>query len=465
MIPLPRLPSDRWRQGSTTRKQHKYMIRIYLDWNVMSQIKKDLNSELHSILKDDLKYIKFYSTSHIGDILSSWTEENLHEKLIKKDLDFISYFTGDNCIFNTRDKKTIIDKLSPHILFNDQVEFSKIIQKTLTAPFATLLEDLKMPILANKIDESFNIPIADLNLSNDKMDSELSKAIDLIFPNLPVSPSLRELYQSFNRFMNELNEGLAYKNLRIMFQKGLKINRDRIYNSENPIKELEKHLKANEEIGLNQFNKKINKLLKNNTENWFDNYVHIYTNLDMAGFQEDEIRIENNKKQTYKNTTEDAFHAAFASLCDIYITNDKKSYRKTTELYKHFKTNTMVFTSKEFIEYDKNFLKKEGGEYYLYLIFEYIRNTKPIVFPKDDGLGFFSIYSTHFIFNYFNRIYVVDFEDQSLPTLLLSKAKPTNGPFIMYVEIHAFEGSPFLVRFKSRIYYSLILVSCSPLWA
>jgi hypothetical protein len=27
------------------------------------------------------------------------------------------------------------------------------------------------------------------------------------------------------------------------------------------------------------------------------------------------------------------------------------------------------------------------------------------------------------------------------------------------------EGSPFLVRFKSRIYYSLILVSCSPLWA
>ena len=413
------------------------MIRVYLDWNVLSQIKKDRNSELSVILNNKNMFIKFFSTSHIGDILSSYSIDGLNDSLIQSDLDFISDFTDDYCICDDTKKNVIIDNLSPHSLFKDRVEFSNLMDSFISKPFHSLFEDINRHDLIKKMDESFNTPITELDFPDKSSNALLSQAIDLLLPNLEENPTVLNLLKSFNGFLNQMNNDTVYNSLRRMFQEGLNISRDRMYNSNNPIKELESHLKPINYNGIDAFNDHMNSMINKNTPNWFDNYVSTYLNLDMAGFQEDKIEIKNNKRQTFKNTTEDAFHAAFASLCDFYVTNDKKSYRKTNELYKHFNVNTTVLKPNEFVEYYNNYLSIADGEYYINLVLAYLNETKPYIFPNENNVGFFRVYPTaHFIFNYFNRIYVVDFEDQQQPTLLLSKSKPTNGTFIMFKEMN-----------------------------
>jgi hypothetical protein len=50
------------------------MISIYLDWNVIVQMKNEYHPELKAILESRRFFIP-YSTSHISDILSGFSDE------------------------------------------------------------------------------------------------------------------------------------------------------------------------------------------------------------------------------------------------------------------------------------------------------------------------------------------------------------------------------------------------------
>ena len=69
----------------------------------------------------------------------------------------------------------------------------------------------------------------------------------------------------------------------------------------------------------------------------------------MHGYQEDNVNTSKGRKETFKNTTEDAFHCAFASTCNFYVINDKKSYKKTKQVYEKLQINTLVFKPEEFV--------------------------------------------------------------------------------------------------------------------
>ena len=47
------------------------MIKVYLDWNVMSGMKNNHFQELNDIILNREKFLLLYSTSHIGDIFES----------------------------------------------------------------------------------------------------------------------------------------------------------------------------------------------------------------------------------------------------------------------------------------------------------------------------------------------------------------------------------------------------------
>ena len=47
------------------------MIKVYLDWNVISGMKNNHFPELSNIIVNKEKFLLLYSTSHIGDIFSS----------------------------------------------------------------------------------------------------------------------------------------------------------------------------------------------------------------------------------------------------------------------------------------------------------------------------------------------------------------------------------------------------------
>jgi hypothetical protein len=55
------------------------MVKVYLDWNVVSQMKNGSHPKLKEIVFNNDKLFIPFSTSHIGDIFSSYniTEEQL----------------------------------------------------------------------------------------------------------------------------------------------------------------------------------------------------------------------------------------------------------------------------------------------------------------------------------------------------------------------------------------------------
>ena len=100
------------------------MIKVYLDWNVFSQMKRGMFQDLYYFLKTaekgELKI--FYSKAHIDDILRSYDGSQKQNNIIKDDLDFISEITKDNCLFYTKDKKMTKSKIKPQELFNHRIE-------------------------------------------------------------------------------------------------------------------------------------------------------------------------------------------------------------------------------------------------------------------------------------------------------------------------------------------------------
>ena len=77
------------------------MIKVYLDWNVMSGMKNNHFRELNDIILNRDKFLLLYSTSHIGDIFASIKNHSEEEqKIVREDLDYITYLTDDLCLVN-----------------------------------------------------------------------------------------------------------------------------------------------------------------------------------------------------------------------------------------------------------------------------------------------------------------------------------------------------------------------------
>jgi hypothetical protein len=410
------------------------MIRLYLDWNVLNQMKNGAHPSLRSILNSEHRFIKFYSTAHIGDIFSSFSEDKNQLAIIDTDLQFITDITDNNCIYNGKDNQTFVSIMSPQRLLEDRVESEELIKNlglnTLIENFNEIgIEDIGKDLIKQLND----FP---LNLDFSTESTESMENIRQIFPGLNEKPNFGDFFQSLIKLSVNLNKTTSYGDLRKSFQKGLKINRDKIYNSKDPVKYIEKQLLPINENGVKGLTHMINELKNNKSTTWFETVTNTFLFLDMAGFQEDQVQIKKGKKQTFKNTTEDAFHAAFASVCDIYILNDNRGYKKTIEVYNHLNINTKVFKPDDFVSYYNQCLIIDNGTYFLNLINAHINEIEPFVFPREENNGVLLLYpSSFYFFNYFNCIYAFNSTNVDECVLLLSKDKPTNGKFILEQEV------------------------------
>ena len=95
------------------------MISIYLDLNVISQIKNGHHPKLKAILDSERFFIP-YSTAHVGDLLSGFEDEQEKREFVYSDLNFISQLTKNYCLCN--DGKTIkLEHLIPKELFETRL--------------------------------------------------------------------------------------------------------------------------------------------------------------------------------------------------------------------------------------------------------------------------------------------------------------------------------------------------------
>jgi len=404
------------------------MIKVYFDWNVLSQMKNGKHAELKELILNNENLLIPFSTSHINDISSSFKETPKQQEYINSDLEFISDITNEYCLFNNG-KGIILDHYPPKELFeqniSDKNTFKDIsidgllknfeddeLTKSLVKPMFDLLKSIP---IEEPFKQAFETP-------------ESSEAMEKMFPGLKENPTMEGFFASFSKMNFNLNELEGYKDLRKTVQSGTGINRDKIFDTPNPFEFIQK---TYDKLGFNpeQFYPEYQ-----NAPKWFDDITNTYLKLDMHGYQEDTVNIKKGRKETFKNTTDDAFHAAFASTCNIYVINDNRSYKKTKKVFEELKINTRVFKPNEFLEFHKKFLHYENPSLDLKIMQDLLKSNNFYDSKSEDGI-FRTFYFPYFLFGFFNKIgvfYPTNTEEET--STFLSQDKPTNW-FIIDEEV------------------------------
>lgn len=396
------------------------MIKLYLDWNVISQMKNGNQDQLKNIVLDNDRFLIPFSTSHIDDIWSSYRETVEQKMLIDSDLAFITLLTKGICLFN-RENDVILDSYQPQELFQQRIDEKGLFDDLSLEGLAKLFteDDSTKSFGSIFIDLLKSIPIQE-TLQRAFQDSDSAMQIESLFPGLKDNLTLEGFFQSFSEMNKGLNDGERYKDLRRIVQSGLGINRDKIFDNQFPQEIIQSKY---EELGQNRYQHDSNGKY---APRWFDEISNEYVSLDMHGYQEDKVNVHKGRKETFRNTREDAFHAAFASTCNFYILNDKKSYKKTKQVYTKFGINTIVLKPEEFIEYYKQYLDYKDSQIDLLLPFKILQHGE-FVEEQLEGAILRTYYFPFFIFDFFTKMRMLITENDEETILLLSRDKPTNG--------------------------------------
>lgn len=398
------------------------MIKVYLDWNVMSQMKNGTHPDLHKIILNNEDLFIAYSTSHIGDITSGYKQTNERQQIVKSDMDFISKITGNKCYLNTG-TEILMETRDPLELFDERIsdvetfrdlsidglfksfEDSEIIGD-LISPLKELLKSIP---LDPKFKEAFENP-------------ESADQMNKMFPGLKDNFTMEGFFKSFSEINLAMNNDEHYKKLRQIMQSGLGINRDRMFNFDDPYRLIEQHHEAR------NFSIKIDN--SKNAPSWYNDITNEYLLLDMHGYQEDNVNIKKGRMETFRNTSEDASHSAFASMFDFYVINDKKSYKKTKAVYEKLGINTIVLKPDEFVDHYNKYLLISNPLLNLTIPFEILKEFKYIE-DKLDGATLRTYLFPYFLYSFFNKILMFIDDQTNAATLLLGRNKPTNG--IIYI--------------------------------
>ncbi|RXJ45932.1 hypothetical protein [Gelidibacter gilvus] len=415
------------------------MIKVYLDWNIISSIKQGNLQELKSILEFKEKFLVPYSTSHIGDIFASHSESEVQKERIQKDLEYITSITDNNCFFNDGKGNIQLGFMNPIELYEERIDSQDLFRDfsidklfapfdiddddEVIAPLITLLKGLLKSIpLDNTFKEAFKNP-------------EITKEMEKMFPDLKDNLTFEGWFKTFGNMYNRLNDTEDYKGLREAVQK-IGVNSSHFSQGKNPYDVIGD---AYQKLGTNPFETNSDLVSSKNTPDWFNELSNEYILLDMHGYKQDKVKVDNKNKQTFRNTTDDAFHSAFASRCDFYITSDKKNIDKSKAIYKKFGVETCVMTPDEFTEYYNDFLDIHSFDEHLSNLIDVIKKGKGYYKfgneydEKGEPFSFVG-FSNHYFFNFFNKVRICTSSSNGT-FYLLTKEHPSRIYYIAYKEI------------------------------
>ncbi len=403
------------------------MISIYLDWSVIAQMKNNLHPELREALTPS-RFLMPYSTSHIGDILASFKEDATQRDLIKEDLNLLAELSGNNCLFNTS-KEIKLDYMNPPDLFEEPLSEQDLLKNFSLDTLNQLLQSDEATKAMGKqmVDSIRNMPV-DKTLLDALNNPESAQHLEALFPGLRDNPTMDGVFQSLARMFAKLNDDDHYKTLRRITQSGLGINRDQMFNAKDPYAAIEKTYE-NLNFDPNKFVQQ-----NNYAPAWFDEISNAYLKLDMHGFQEDKVNTAKGRKETFRNTTEDSFHAAFASTCHYFIVNDNRAYEKTRKVFEKLKLDTYVFKPNEFLEHYNNFLAARALDVEIKIPGSYLSAT-PLAEEKTED-GFSRTYHLpYFVFDFFNKMFVTSDQHGRITMILLTRFTPTNKKITYFFDI------------------------------
>lgn len=311
------------------------MKRLYLDWGVVSYLKKDEYAELKSLLlsnKDRLFMV--YSPTHLEDLMKSKGVPQF-----------------DN------DIKMLSDMVEDHLL---------VIDKGTAFPYRVTPEDFCRNYVDNtsKLSQdvdSFLSVIEAASISGDNTINQIKANMNVAFPipqefranellmrtlpGLPEFPTVRDVMESVRQFMCDMiiNPGAYKKHRAFIHENGFKLESNAgNWNDAEAVDKITSFLKSK---GIDMsFNDYVMTSFHGRKFTAIEFFTASYCILDMLGFHSDTLH---KATSTIRNVTTDAKHAYFAGFCDWFVTADTNLAHKAKALYSHFGVSTRVMTPVE----------------------------------------------------------------------------------------------------------------------
>ena len=161
-------------------------------------------------------------------------------------------------------------------------------------------------------------------------------------------PTAYNLMCDFAVFLGEMieNDFIIYKPFReqAIRETGLA---DKLALQEDPLSFLQTHLTAT--VMGQRIREGMNELLADDPNDREGIIFGLFMNLDFLGFKRDKITDGHG----YMSLAADATHCFYASYCDLFVTDDERTAKKTEAVYKHLKIPTKVLTMRQLVDWVK----------------------------------------------------------------------------------------------------------------
>ena len=379
------------------------MLKVYLDWNIITHLKDKKNRELReAIMRYGKSFIFPYSEAHLHDLRSG--DESHPGYQIDQD------FLNDIC--------------GTHLLEYDGKINSAYPYKCDTKEYNLRKDTLLSFFHSGFSEETFTQLIAGSGVNY----PALMKVLSMVpIPQVNIlDMSARDL-KDFVHIIFELGRRYAKdENLSTLIRKYLEENTPE--SERNKIKYAKAETVFQELDNICHGEKSFVDIINDNLPDKRDDtlFVAIYLALDAVGFRTD-------KKRTLINKYSDAQHAYYASKCDIFVTNDRKLKEKAQAIYNRFGIKTLIKSGSDLIDFMEDIAKKE---YDLVYFFDHISPKYAKPSRKEGDLLYYN-QTPYPVLGLFNFCTEVELPNIGEKTFVLRLVLPQNG-FVYFTELDRF---------------------------
>lgn len=412
------------------------MKRIYLDWNVYSNLKRESFSALREkLISISDEVLIPYSSAHFDDLMKSWSLDN---DFFKKDIETLSTFSKDHLLIYEYNKGIFPAKCSPQEYQKSHIGKENIGE---LMNMETIFDDLSVASNENDLGDlgEFFKLIYKLQPAGIEIDDQNNELLAMMFPGLTSNSSMWDFMKEFGPFVQNLLQNRDYyKDFRRAINKeGFKLDQNSgNWDSNEVINNIDQFL---EKIGANMSYDEIIKSTLSydkQSNDFFTEFTTSYNMLDMIGYKSDKL---SKKTDTFQNIATDGEHAYFAAYCDLFIVGDKKLSLKAQSLYHKYSIETLILSPDDFLKSFDELINGLGKadlnpivELGSHMKDEYLVKYKPI--EEDHPAEVFVYKLPYKYFDFFTHL-VHRIYPGNGHVLTLKFAKKYQSKFIFYTEV------------------------------
>lgn len=311
------------------------MKRVYLDWGVVSNLKKPEYADIKDFLlsnKGELFFV--YSTAHFEDAMRSRGDERLMQ-----DINTLESLVDNHLLaFNKNTTHPYLATPTEYYQNNKDRDLDTV------PDFADLVSSVgqDIPVLGGLLKSflSFPMPIPEV--------AREQKLLGMMLPDLPDAPTLGDILHSSITFINKmLGDKEYYKSYRSSIQSsGFTLDENSgNWKSDEVVPNISARMKK---LGIDKTFQEfiLAGFGKRDKVSDFEFFLAAYSLLDMIGYKSDKLP---KSKNAMNSVNTDAQHAYFAAFCDYLVTQDSHLASKARALYSEFGISTKVISPADII--------------------------------------------------------------------------------------------------------------------